>query len=405
MLGWAASALYLTGYAFVYCGWIAHRSESPWFLGYSRSYAFILLLLAVPFGLPLALRYALRKFGRRTLLFSLTPVALVLLLGYFAAGFYYYHTQVYRFDPYLQLPPPRLRGAVRTRQPAAFGILTLGGSTTRCGNLPADKRYPAVLAALLQARYPSVRIELFNGGNDWYTTKHSLINYATQYRDWKPDLVIHMEAINDLYRSFSPPKYAMGGYDQLWTHFYGPAARAARSPSFEAAILDRVPLSKTWYAALRQREVDYPVERYVSRGPAERYLRTLVRYARADGAEVLLVSQPTLLKEAMTPKERAVLWFAQSFCVTQLGLWRSEIPSPGSMSRAMVAFNETTRRVAAAEGARFVDAESAFSKDPSHFVDDVHYTELGAKVLAAAVADGITDWGVIDRAARVPERP
>ena len=35
-------------------------------------------------------------------------------------------------------------------------------------------------------------------GMDWYTTKHSLINYVTYYRDWQPDVVVVMHAINDL---------------------------------------------------------------------------------------------------------------------------------------------------------------------------------------------------------------
>ena len=45
---------------------------------------------------------------------------------------------------------------------------------------------------------------------DWYTTKHSLINYVTNLRDAELDLIVVMHAVNDLYRSFFPPDFTIG---------------------------------------------------------------------------------------------------------------------------------------------------------------------------------------------------
>jgi hypothetical protein len=62
----------------------------------------------------------------------------------------------------------------------------------------------------------------------------------------------------------------------------------------------------------------------------------------------------------------------------------------------MEAFNATTADVAKAEGVVLIDAASALPKDLRYFVDDVHYTVLGARRLAETIASGIVEEGLID---------
>jgi hypothetical protein len=99
--------------------------------------------------------------------------------------------------------------------------------------LSQENRYPEQLRSILQEQYKKSGIEVFNAGMDWYTTKHSLINYVTNMRDYNPDLVIIMHAVNDLYRSFSPTDLAVEPYNRLWSHFYGPSINGAKPPTFE----------------------------------------------------------------------------------------------------------------------------------------------------------------------------
>jgi lysophospholipase L1-like esterase len=305
----------------------------------------------------------------------------------------YYYTREHRFDPFLQLAPPRLEHASSRTTGRVVRILTLGGSTTRGTNLPELDRYPVVLAALLQERYPSVRIEVFDGAMDWYTTKHSLIAYVTDYQDWQPDVVIVMHGINDLCRSFAPPAFAIGGYKDDWSHFYGPAIHGAKPPTFEGYLLRQI--LRNWYARVGARAVDYPVDRYQSLGPFDAHLRRLVRIVRHTGAHPLLVTQPSLYQEALSNEARDVLQFGPYLCVTPRGWLHKDYASARSLAWAMRAFNETTRQVARAEGAACADAAPRLEKTLAYFVDDVHHTPLGARTLARVIAATIIEARLI----------
>jgi lysophospholipase L1-like esterase len=323
------------------------------------------------------------------MLYSIVPVSALLLVSYVVASAVYYHTQEHLFDPYLQLGPA-LYEATPSEAPRAFRILALGGSTTANDALPEPQRYPTVLQDRLRHQYPSLPIEVLNAGKDWYTTKHSLINYVTYYRDWKPDLVIIMHAMNDLSRSFSPPDYAVGPYNDQWSHFYGPAIRGAKPLAFDQFLLTYVSsFTSNWYSTLRVQTVDYPIERYRSIPVFEKNLRKLVEFIHRDGADVLLVTEPFLYKESVSPQEfdRIVLdWVVFN---TKTGFMSEERPTVQSLFHAGRAINEVTRTVAASEHALFLDAEQKLDKNLQNFTDDVHYTEQGARNLAEMVAQTI----------------
>src|SRR5919201_3110956 len=108
------------------------------------------------------------------------------------------------------------------KPPRTFRIFALGGSTTLgIGNAYEDT-YPFKLQSMLRQRYPDINIEVQNAGSAWYTTAHVLINYQLRVRRFEPDLIIVFEAINDLYRSFSPPWWAVGEFKPDYSHYLGP---------------------------------------------------------------------------------------------------------------------------------------------------------------------------------------
>lgn len=383
---------YYLAYSFLYAGWLVHRSSEPVIFSYSTRYVAFLIVMASPYFVPSLLRLFNKKVGLRALHFALVPAVILVCVLYLAFSLCYYHTQQHLFDPYVQRPcvqfdPRGARGGENT-----YRILTLGGSTTGNLKLPEGKRYPSVLGDLLSRHYPRADIKVLNAGTHWYSSKHSLINYVTYYRDWQPDLVIVMHGINDLIRSFSPSSFAIGEYDDLWTHFYGPSIQGARPPSFERYVYERYlkrvisPLSSRWYSGLRFRQVDYPIERYVSLARSEHYLSTIVRCVKSDGGDILLTTQPFLYHQAMSEDELRVLWFGKTFCSTKRGLLRTEYPSAKSLGDAMKAFNDATKKVAFREGAVLVDAAGHIGRSLENFVDDVHYREQGARLLAEVVA-------------------
>jgi lysophospholipase L1-like esterase len=331
-------------------------------------------------------------------MFSLLPCAILVGGAWIIAHIYYDYTHVYPFDPYLQrFGQPLEKQYPQARQGNVFRVLCMGGSTTANWKLPPQQRYPTVLQHLLAERYPTRTIQVLNAGQDWWTTKHDLINYVTYAHAWSPDLVIVMQGINDLGRSFSHRKFSIGEYDNQYRHHYAQAVQAAQAISFEHHVarnwLSR--LDDIWFSSIRFQEVAFPVDWYRSRETFHHNLESIIHYARSDGASVVLVTQPYLYKISMSRAEENALFRTSEF-IEGKGWWHTDIASTGSLAAALDAFNATTADVAGSEKAVLVDAASALPKDLQHFVDDAHYTELGARCLAEAIANGIAANGVID---------
>ena len=397
-------------YGFVYAGWFFHRSEvQTGIFPFSSKYLAFACAMSVFFLLPFFFRVLLKMVSGRSLLFALIPAAAVLWIVYLVSAARYYATQKHPFDPYRQMGPVRLSSEeLREKKPGTIRILFLGGSATECSALSYEQRYPTLVRKILQKKYPGGSIEIMNAGMAWYASKHSLINYVTYYRIWKPDIVVVMHAMNDLYRSFSPPEYAMGEYDELWTHFYGPSIQGANPPAFyehlwiqlKSASVFGFPvktITEAWYSHFRNRKEDYGIEKFLSLPKYEHYLRTLLKEIQNDGAEPVLVTEPSLFKETLAPAEKGVLRFAKEVCATQKG-WVREYPSAASMQHAMEIYNQTAARIGQEEKVPVADAAAKLPRDLAHFTDDVHYTALGASDMAELVAQTILTT-VISRSA------
>src|SRR5437879_3045632 len=167
-------------YGAVYTGFLFHSSQSQVVLWYSKAYAATLLVGAVPFLLPAILARMASKIGRENLVLSLSSLGVFLAGSWFIAHLYYDNARVHPFDPYLQRHAQPLENQYeRSRKVGLYRILAIGGSTTANHDLPAGQRYPALLERLLAERYPTREIQVLNAGQNWWTTKNSLVNYVS----------------------------------------------------------------------------------------------------------------------------------------------------------------------------------------------------------------------------------
>jgi len=383
--------IYYLIFSFFYIGFLFHNSTNPVVYTYSLSYSVFLIILALGFFLPLIVRLLIKRIGAKNLIFSLIPLFILLVIVYFVSSLNYYYSQTHFFDPYLQVSPPE--PIITEKQKDTYRILTLGGSTTYSSRLPGNDRYPTVLQNLIQSDHPKLNIEVFNAGMDWYTTKHSLINYVTNLREWQPDLVIVMHAINDLYRSCPDPDFAVKPYNKLWSHYYGPSIKGAKPPTFEKHIFG--PYFRLWFSRIRYKEQDIPLDRYKSINDFERYLRHLVHYLKSDNVHIILMTQPYLYKGKMSAEDMSVLWFGKGFCKEHRNIFQYNYPSAISLRTAMDAFNNKTKKVALDKNVLLVDLELEIKKDLEHFIDDVHYTAKGAHQVAEIVSEKINEVGLI----------
>ncbi|MFC2172305.1 GDSL-type esterase/lipase family protein [Acidobacteriota bacterium] len=394
--------IYFLVYGFVYAGWLFHRSQDPVVHNYSGRYLGFLAVMLLFFFLPWPVSRIIRTRGMKKLLFIALPVCVTFVVIYGVASLRYYHTVVHHFDPFLQVSGPCQDSQVLEKRHDTYRILALGGSTTYCGYLNEPDRYPRVVESVLRQHYPGRDIEVINAGMSWYTTRHTLIHYATACSDLEPDMIIVMHAINDLCRSFSPPKFALGRYSPSFSHYYGPSINGANPPSFEKYCYQRYlqsslhPFTSAWYSSLRIKVSDLPLSHYRSIDMFEKNLKKIIHYAERDGVSVIVVTQPYLYKEDMNREEISALELSNEFCATGKRWLRIEYPSPSSLRQAMSAFNERAKKVARAESAILIDAEPLIEKDLDHLWDNVHYTKAGSKKLGECVANEIITHRLIE---------
>lgn len=388
----ALFAFYLL-YSVLFIGLAFHRQADASVGPYSIAYLALLMVLASIYLVPLALVAAGRRQGARRLGFALAPAISLVLIIYLGSTIAYSNFQSHPFDPYLQIHPQEFGRDPTPKQPSELRIVTLGGSTTENGGLDPADRYPQILEDLLSQRFPDRRIEVLNAGRGWYTSKHSLVNFVTNMREWQPDVVVVMHGINDLYRSFADPAHSIGEYHRTWSHFYGPSIHGAEPPTLESIVFEGI--AKRWFSMLRVSEEDIPVEAYVSVERSRIYLDTLADLVAAEGGTPVLMTQPSIFKEDYTEEERRSLTFGDAFFKIRRSYWDIAYPSLRSLWNGMNAHNEMVREVARQGGFVLADLADTVPKDMSHFRDDVHYTPAGTRILAEGLAQILVEEGVV----------
>lgn len=393
--------------SFIFIGFLCHRSAQPFIGLYSLPYIGFLGGLLVGFvGMPLLFLKLIRTYGRKQLLFSMLPACALVFVLYLGAHYYYYASRTHPFHPYTQISPPAFDSIRKYPPPNTLRILTLGGSTTACNDLPPEERYPHLLQSHLQSAYPDLQIEVLNGAMDWYTSRHSLINYLTVYRDFRPHIVVVMHGINDICRSFSPPQLAIGEYKSDYSHYYGPAAYAAIPPTFERQLLRpfyRPPLSY-WFDLFDQ-ETDYPMDVYQSQEAFQKNLLALGQFIQRDSSHYILIGQPSLYKDSLTQDEYAHIQFGRQLCYSPINPINIRYPSPHSLGNAMRTYHSITKMVALHTNARYFPANQQLPKTLAYFSDDVHYTPKGAQTLATYIAEQLIGTQLIPRISQSLVRP
>jgi lysophospholipase L1-like esterase len=381
---------YIGGAVFVFIGFTLHRSSVRIIGPYTPGYVVFLALVFAGLLFPAVMGVvSVRRLGGRRSARLASALGLVLLMGYAGAEVVYASIRRHPFDPFLQFPGARFDSIPLRAEPGVTRVVAIGGSTTRDAYVDPPMRYPRVLEAILNERTGTGRFQVLNAGMDWWTSKHSHINYVTYLRAWTPDVAVVMHGVNDLYRSFSPPRFSVGPYDSQWSHFYGPAIRGARPGTLLGSLLGSWSMSeldRRWYARWRYQQQDYDLSAFKSLDDFEFNLRSLTRTLKADGVRVILLTEPSLYKSNMNPQETARLWFPSMYGVQAAGVWARLVPSADAMARAMAAYGQVVLRVGAEEGVEVLDLAERFPKTLEYLGDDVHYTERGSELVAREVA-------------------
>jgi len=354
---------------------------------------YILFFLPVIF-LPIILILLIKKWGKFYVLFLIFSVFYIFTFLIFILTIANY--QKFRFfDPFLQINPVLSKELLKPKADNETRILLLGGSTTRNIDLPVNKKYELLLQQKLSLAYPEKKISVFNAGMDWFTSRHSLIAYTNYYQHYNADIVLIMHTINDVVRSFTPLDLAQNNFKYDYSHFYGPAARAAfPEKSYPERIINNLKYFVYKYI-LKQKDtyVDYDTTTYKSALSYRYFLQQLIKNIKSDNSMAVIVTEASIYNEHLSDEEKLTLWFANAFCYHQANnnynKTGRQLASVKSLENAMNYFNKIAIQLSAKNNIPCIDLASYIPKNKEFLADDVHFTEKGCETAASVVADYI----------------
>jgi len=381
-------------------GWFFHTSPHPVILGkYSRAWAALLACVIAGEAVALAALYANRRrlpaLFRKLAFAATAGLLLVALVGfpvYIWAHHRYLAAEIFRpmwgrEHPFLQWDQPLPAGPALTKEPGTYRIVCMGGSTTQGYRVEPQESYPAVLQTLLDERFEPGAFEVINAGSCWHTTQHTLFKYLSNICDYQPDMIIEMHAWNDLYQC-GESVLARGPFRRDYGHFMGAFSRRLSPRDRFAERVWRNPFFDNLYSDFRRGTAPprraRPVDPLTPLPSFRRNLRHMADACAADGVRLVLAGQPSLYKRDLSADELAALTYGDVFAP-------DERPDLEAMRNAMTCFNHAAREVAELEGLAYVDLDPCVPKDLNHFIDDVHYTPGGYRLIARAVFEQI-DW-------------
>ena len=388
VLGGISLIAFLFAAGYIYVGFF---SPDPYIMG-KRPFVSSVVLWIMRLGIPLISLFFIHSFFRikrkklkiSNFILLFVTIFFLLLLLYPAANYFYnrtfdmrYKTDLYH--PYLQIAPPGFTN-VDTLNEEQISIICLGGSTTEFKD-SQDIGWPARMRDELRARLKRENIFVHNQGRQWYTTLHSLINYHTNLRQYKPNVLVIMHTINDLLHNADFSYFSHSSFRDDYGHFYGPVNRIIHRERLEQFVMNL--LKHYWYHEPRK-----VIEQYEFPGaaPFEQNLNGLIDLAQSDGVEVVLMTQPSLYFPDLPEENQKALRMLNYEAIGPDKKW-----SFGSALRGFELYNSIVRKVARERQVVLVDLEQFIPKNLEYFYDDVHYQDKTFDIIAAKVAAELSE--------------
>jgi lysophospholipase L1-like esterase len=256
-----------------------------------------------------------------------------------------------------------------------FRLAFVGASTTYCAEVSSNEMVWAHLVSEgLAERYPARKIDYINGGVSGYSTATSLINLEKRILPLSPDVVVIYHATNDL--SAESRKLArqaniertnleqeeswLGRYSLLW-HLVEKNLLLMEAQTQTAAQMlpDDIQMQGTEF---------------------RENLERLVQIAREGGVkQIVLVTFSIHPREEMSSKQLESAMVSAKYYMPYF--------SGRALMQGFRDYNQIIREVAYKTGAVLIERESYIPGDAEHFVDSVHFTDLGSLKQADRILD------------------
>lgn len=290
-------------------------------------------------------------------------------------------------------------------------ILTLGGSATECGYLDDREAWPYLLQESLASKMRKT-VWVGNAGRSSLNMRHHILQ-TDKLLNQIPniDLVIFLIGANEL--TFMRDNYNPMGIEdpsireECLRLSFELAPRKIRSFKdlqtcrlIKSILLPklnfRADQSGKWYEERRKQrqcaqKISLPrgLESRLPEGLNEyqENVKKIVRLCREHGTKVLFLTQPSLYKTVMPEHEEILLWGGE--------MTEGKRSKPGTylttreMKRMHHLYNKALQEVGKKENLEVLNLDPIISPRSDSFYDDLHFTEIGSKRVAQAVADFI----------------
>lgn len=307
-----------------------------------------------------------------------------------------------------------------------YRILAIGGSTTECLYLDDLEAWPRLLQDYLNDQLNRTDIWVGNVGVSGHNSEHHILQIdklVAQYP--RIDMVVVLVGGNDLGRWLAMD----GRIDELEGD---PPAQLARSmdkafrirPSIEAGdpFYELSALSALW------KKVRHGLGRGRATAKAQDEAGSLFinwRKARQDATEI----RPTLPDNTDALQEyrenlRAIVDLSRDrgielILMTQPAMWHADLPeylvrllwmggagdfgidspsayySPGALAEGIAAYNSALLSICDNRNISCLDLASVIPRDTSSFYDDMHFNEIGARLVTESLGNFIIDRNLI----------
>lgn len=291
-----------------------------------------------------------------------------------------------------------------------YRILAIGGSTTECLFLDDTKAWPFLLQEMLRQTSAGRDVWVGNVGKSGANSRDHVVQVKYLLPQYpRIDVVMMLVGINDLNW-----RLRYGG-DRLQLPMTDPVAQENQLPRAFAIVPAVGPRYKrtALYGLLRQmgariegvqtrREAwqQDPTAQFYELHRAERRARVatldtlpdltaglpeyranledIVDLVQAQGARIVLMTQPVLWRDDLDPAEEQLLWNG----------WSNQNKayySPRALAEGMALYNQQLLHVCQSRGIECIDLASQVPRTAEMFYDDAHYTEKGAQRVARVV--------------------
>lgn len=294
--------------------------------------------------------------------------------------------RTFRIHPFLQLLP----GSEQEKYAGTdkgLRILCLGGSTTefKDGN---GTDWPSRVEENLKKGLNRKDIRVVNCGRQWYTSLHILINYETNLSRFHPDVILVMEAVNDLLVNADFCYFSGGPFREDYGHFYGPLAGLIGHRDVGGTLAEFI--GQYWYHRPRRIVEQAAFPGLVS---YRRNLNALIDLAQRNGTAVVLMTQPNLYSEKISPAAERALYMLHIEAVGPDRQW--------GYRTALNGFRQYRNAVLEIAGSRkvgLIDLESRIPKTLDYFTDDIHYRDKSFDRIAQTVCEELIAQKVVPAA-------